>query len=315
MRFAMASHQVVMRLYRQLIKTPSDAVLTARLKTRVYMSEWHEDRVIGLADFAEILEMTLDFRTKSAEEFRVDLCRGLCLQILRCEKALMNQDDPRRKLYKANACLLFEDVLLTLDFLRKHGCGRPALGSRVVRWEELGVKAQVAGQVCFVGRTQFCKGMWVGMRLDTPTGLNNGTVGGVSYFSCKEKHGLFSRAGRITITKLPWDVVDDTEGESDEGDNEGVVQFKQNWKSGAASTAPTTEDDASVSSSSSSPKPISGRPRRSSRYGLDVIEESDVVEEGTCRWTNRKKLKSQTQRALEIRKPSTPLIRSVSTNR
>ena len=99
-----------MRLYRQLIKTPSDAVLTARLKTRVYMSEWHEDRVIGLADFAEILEGTLGFRAESADEFRVDLCRGLCLQILRCEKALMNQDDPRRKLYKANACLLFEDV-------------------------------------------------------------------------------------------------------------------------------------------------------------------------------------------------------------
>ena len=206
-------------------------MLTARLKTRVYMSEWHEDRVIGLADFAEILEGTLGFRAESADEFRVDLCRGLCLQILRCEKALMNQDDPRRKSYKANACLMFEDVLLTLDFLRKHGCGRPALGSRVVRWETLGAKAQVAGQVCFVGRTQFCKGMWVGMRLDTPTGLNNGTVGGVSYFSCKEKHGLFSRAGRITIIKLPWNIVDDTEGESDEGDNEGVVRSVLNTHS------------------------------------------------------------------------------------
>ena len=74
-------------------------------------------------------------------------------------------------------------------------------------------------------------GMWVGMRLDTPTGLNNGTVGGVSYFSCKEKHGLFSRAGRITIIKLPWNIVDDTEGESDEGDNEGVVRSVLNTHS------------------------------------------------------------------------------------
>ena len=292
LRVAILSYRVVTRLYRALIKTPSDSILTSRLKTRVYESEWHEDRVIGLADFAEILEATLGFKAESDTEFRVDLCRGLCLQILRCEKALMSKSDPRRKLYKANACILFEDVLLTLDFLRKHGCGRPALGSRAVRWEKLGEKAQVAGQICFVGRTHFHRGMWVGLRLDTPTGLNNGTVGGVSYFSCKEKHGLFSRAGRITITKLPWDVVDDTEGESDEGDGEGVVEFRHNWKSGSLSSS-SSIIDATINNNNNNntttktkkleeeeEEVSKGRPRRSSRYGLDVIEESDIVEEG-----------------------------------
>ena len=58
--------------------------------------------------------------------------------------------------------------------------------------------------------------------------------------------------------------------------NTKQVQFKKSWKGGSDSTELISED-ASSSPSSTSQK---GRPRRSSRYGLDVIEESDVVEEG-----------------------------------
>ena len=48
-----------------------------------------------------------------------------------------------------------------------------------------------SGSVAYFGETDFCKGIWVGIVLDEPKGKNNGTVEGISYFSCKDNHGIF----------------------------------------------------------------------------------------------------------------------------
>lgn len=67
--------------------------------------------------------------------------------------------------------------------------------------EKVKVGGKFDGTVKFAGQTQFSDGIWYGIHLDTPDGLNNGTVKGVSYFETKDKHGLFCRASNLS--KVP----------------------------------------------------------------------------------------------------------------
>ena len=59
-----------------------------------------------------------------------------------------------------------------------------------------GVKSGIIG---FIGETQFARGIWVGVILDTQEGKNNGCVGGVQYFECAPNHGLFTRLQKLTL--------------------------------------------------------------------------------------------------------------------
>ena len=38
--------------------------------------------------------------------------------------------------------------------------------------------------------------------MDKPYGKNNGTVGGILYFQCEPKHGIFARLHRLTVEPL-----------------------------------------------------------------------------------------------------------------
>lgn len=49
------------------------------------------------------------------------------------------------------------------------------------------------GTVRYIGATAFGDGVWVGVELDRPQGLNDGTVQGKSYFSCAPGHVRFAR--------------------------------------------------------------------------------------------------------------------------
>ncbi|KAG5679191.1 hypothetical protein PVAND_008778 [Polypedilum vanderplanki] len=58
-----------------------------------------------------------------------------------------------------------------------------------------------SGVIGFVGPTHFQGGIWVGVELDAPTGKNDGTVQGITYFTCRPKHGIFVRADKLIQDK------------------------------------------------------------------------------------------------------------------
>ncbi|KAI9618516.1 hypothetical protein H4Q26_012337 [Puccinia striiformis f. sp. tritici PST-130] len=55
-----------------------------------------------------------------------------------------------------------------------------------------------AGQVAFVGPTEFAAGTWVGIVLDSPNGKNDGSVDGKRYFTCRSSSGVFVRPSQVT---------------------------------------------------------------------------------------------------------------------
>ncbi|KAF9188657.1 CAP-Gly domain-containing linker protein 4 [Haplosporangium sp. Z 767] len=71
------------------------------------------------------------------------------------------------------------------------------LGDRVVV-ESMGL----SGYLRFVGPTKFKAGIWAGIELDTPTGKNDGSVGGVDYFTCRPKCGIFVLASKMVKAEL-----------------------------------------------------------------------------------------------------------------
>ncbi|KAJ7082516.1 dynein associated protein-domain-containing protein [Mycena crocata] len=56
------------------------------------------------------------------------------------------------------------------------------------------------GVVRFSGATSFMAGKWIGIELYEPNGKNDGSVAGVSYFTCKHGYGIFVRASQIKGT-------------------------------------------------------------------------------------------------------------------
>ncbi|NXL30514.1 CLIP4 protein, partial [Glaucidium brasilianum] len=69
--------------------------------------------------------------------------------------------------------------------------GEINVGDRVL------VVGQRTGTVRFCGTTKFAPGFWCGIELDKPHGKNDGSVGGVQYFSCLPRYGIFAPPSRV----------------------------------------------------------------------------------------------------------------------
>ncbi|NWW72231.1 CLIP4 protein, partial [Climacteris rufus] len=90
--------------------------------------------------------------------------------------------------------------------------GEIQVGDRVL------VVGQRTGTVRFCGTTKFAPGFWCGIELDKPHGKNDGSVGGVQYFSCLPRYGIFappSRVQRLTgsvdsLTETSWSKITHT---------------------------------------------------------------------------------------------------------
>nr|XP_015208365.1 PREDICTED: CAP-Gly domain-containing linker protein 4-like [Lepisosteus oculatus] len=61
----------------------------------------------------------------------------------------------------------------------------------------IGESGPAVGTLRFCGGTEFASGQWAGVELDDPEGKNDGSVGGVQYFSCQPKHGIFAPLSKI----------------------------------------------------------------------------------------------------------------------
>ncbi|KAK6341102.1 hypothetical protein TWF696_009403 [Orbilia brochopaga] len=61
------------------------------------------------------------------------------------------------------------------------------------------------GQVAYVGQVDKIPqgGVWVGVRLDEPTGKNDGSIEGMKFFDAQKNHGIFVRPSRVTVGDYP----------------------------------------------------------------------------------------------------------------
>ncbi|XP_049818282.1 kinesin-like protein KIF13A isoform X3 [Aethina tumida] len=76
----------------------------------------------------------------------------------------------------------------------------------VPEWVVLGESVLIrpynsSGVVAYIGETEFANGTWIGVELDAPKGKNDGSVQGVKYFECKQKHGMFVRADKLILDR------------------------------------------------------------------------------------------------------------------
>ena len=80
---------------------------------------------------------------------------------------------------------------------------QPTPASQEAPTLEVGDKVLVGGTkpgvIAFIGPTQFAKGVWAGIILDSYDGKNNGSVSGTQYFDCEPNRGLFSRLEKLTL--------------------------------------------------------------------------------------------------------------------
>ncbi len=74
--------------------------------------------------------------------------------------------------------------------------GSISLNSRVL------VNKKSKGILRYSGLVHFAEGFWEGIELDKPKGKHNGTVGDKTYFTCKDKHGVFVRSNCVKLLGL-----------------------------------------------------------------------------------------------------------------
>ena len=72
------------------------------------------------------------------------------------------------------------------------------------------------GTVKFIGEIGK-SGWWVGIQLDEPSGLHDGSAKGVKYFECPMNYGTFARGKNIKVGDYPErDLLDDDDDDDDD---------------------------------------------------------------------------------------------------
>lgn len=81
------------------------------------------------------------------------------------------------------------------------GSSQPSVADDFQIGDRVLVSGMKPGIIVFIGEVHFSPGDWAGVVLDTPTGKNDGKVGGHRYFMCEPMRGVFCRLNKLT--KLP----------------------------------------------------------------------------------------------------------------
>ncbi|XP_007665259.1 CAP-Gly domain-containing linker protein 4 isoform X4 [Ornithorhynchus anatinus] len=108
-----------------------------------------------------------------------------------------------------------------------HAEGELQLGDRVL------VVGQRIGTVRFFGTTNFAPGFWCGIELEKPYGKNDGSVGGVQYFSCSPRYGIFAPPSRV---KRLTDSLDTLAGVASSKRNRSFPGFRRSFSTTSASS-------------------------------------------------------------------------------
>jgi len=74
------------------------------------------------------------------------------------------------------------------------------------------------GEIVFIGETKFAAGWWIGVVLDEPCGNNDGSVKGVRYFECDDKHGKLLKAINVKEGDFPDTTLIDLEESDSDGE-------------------------------------------------------------------------------------------------
>ncbi|XP_012692279.2 kinesin-like protein KIF13B isoform X2 [Clupea harengus] len=91
------------------------------------------------------------------------------------------------------------DALEKLEILSDEEAGQEV---ELPAWMRVGESVLLGGgktgTIRYVGNTDFSEGTWVGVELDTPSGKNDGSVGGRQYFRCNPGFGVLVRPDRVS---------------------------------------------------------------------------------------------------------------------
>ncbi|XP_007102555.2 CAP-Gly domain-containing linker protein 4 isoform X1 [Physeter macrocephalus] len=105
--------------------------------------------------------------------------------------------------------------------------GELRLGDRVL------VVGQRIGTIKFFGTTNFAPGYWYGIELDKPHGKNDGSVGGVQYFSCSPRYGIFAPPSRVQRVTDSLDTLSEI---SSNKQNHSYPGFRRSFSTTSASS-------------------------------------------------------------------------------
>lgn len=105
--------------------------------------------------------------------------------------------------------------------------GELQLGDRVL------VVGQRIGTIRFFGTTNFAPGQWYGIELEKPHGKNDGSVGGVQYFSCSPRYGIFAPPSRVQRVTDSLDTLSEI---SSNKQNHSYPGFRRSFSTTSASS-------------------------------------------------------------------------------
>ncbi|EDM02869.1 restin-like 2, isoform CRA_a [Rattus norvegicus] len=108
-----------------------------------------------------------------------------------------------------------------------HREGALRLGERVL------VVGQRVGTIKFFGTTNFAPGYWYGIELEKPHGKNDGSVGGVQYFSCSPRYGIFAPPSRVQRLSDSLDTLSEI---SSNKQNHSYPGFRRSFSTTSASS-------------------------------------------------------------------------------
>ncbi|KAJ1077897.1 PREDICTED: CAP-Gly domain-containing linker protein 4 [Capra hircus] len=101
------------------------------------------------------------------------------------------------------------------------------IGDRVL------VAGQRIGAIKFFGTTSFAPGYWYGIELEKPHGKNDGSVGGVQYFSCSPRYGIFAPPSRVQRVTDSLDTLSEI---SSNKQNHPYPGFRRSFSTTSASS-------------------------------------------------------------------------------